>query len=952
MSPSPGGMFCRGSLASQTGLLLKLCLLWSGVFCPVRYLSAQDWPMAAHDAWRSGATEVTLRPPFVRKWFRLFPDEGLMAGVQPVVAGGRLFIGTLRGTVHAIDCETGADVWKRTLPGAVLHSCAVQEGRVFVPCADGHLYALSTEDGKLLWRYQTPHALWNSPAVFGGTVYFGGRDGCAYAVRAANGELVWRRELGAPILASPAVDPVRGRVFFAAENMRVFAFRLRDGEPIWGSEPLPGVTFRGYYPVIAPDGSVMITTAPLYSQEELQAVVEEAVREVFGDYASWRHSAEENARLREQNFRLLQDPETYRRQMALIREKLRQKPYFQTFFLLDGETGKPRALVPIVYAESMNGTGMPAVVTPEGKVIVKFQALLRSRYQHYSPFLNVGYLNTQTGDIEPLLDETRTYGWHDSLLLVHDEQCCLGVAGRTLINTHQDNVNAVDLVTREGYTLPFCRNIHEPEPGEALGIWAVLLRGQTLPPGKEWLLRGTAVYGGGSSIDVAVTVAGDSFYYLPTHELNAGCAVIAYRMGGQGTAGEKESLPKWELSQDEKEQLAVAPFDWDTLRTPRIARLVPECADLAAQATERIREQLPPRPQVDDGALNRIIWEVAVPASDLPGRLPEKGAQLQKELCRAVRELVAEDWAPFLFPAGKHPVESYRFFADPMETLLTLAWSYPYLDEQTQSDVRKWVQKHRQTGGILADLWSPRWPTAGGVPRTWYDTSKEPRLVLDDRHLEPLFRLYCLWLWAHHAADDTIAENVRVRLAELISQEPQAVDVDLGNSRIAGWIAAARWARQLRLAELEGQAVAKAHSAMRRRLEYEWNHPIDGVFLEARNGRWVCARWRNLTPEVARLLAECAGPVQAKLMERYVEYHRPTWWLAWNVELAWRNESPFSLPSMAAEIFAAQALILGVTPEKLAGRLDIPWCAADLFYIQKLVWALQAWQGVRWVGIQ
>ena len=28
-----------------------------------------------------------------------------------------------------------------------------------------------------------------------------------------------------------------------------------------------------------------------------------------------------------------------------------------------------------------------------------WQALLRSRYEHYSPFLNVGYLDTATGDI-------------------------------------------------------------------------------------------------------------------------------------------------------------------------------------------------------------------------------------------------------------------------------------------------------------------------------------------------------------------------------------------------------------------------------------------------------------------------------------------------------------------------------------------------------------------------
>ena len=34
-------------------------------------------------------------------------------------------------------------------------------------------------------------------------------------------------------------------------------------------------------------------------------------------------------------------------------------------------------------------------------MIVKYSALLRSRYEHYSPFLNVGYLDTATGTSRP-----------------------------------------------------------------------------------------------------------------------------------------------------------------------------------------------------------------------------------------------------------------------------------------------------------------------------------------------------------------------------------------------------------------------------------------------------------------------------------------------------------------------------------------------------------------------
>src|SRR5207253_11451543 len=128
--------------------------------------------------------------------------------------------------------------------------------------------------------------------------------------------------------------------------------------------------------------------------------------------------------------------------------------------------------------------GAPPLITPDGRVIVKYQALLRSRYEHYSPFLNPGYLDTTTGHITPVMDQSRTYAWYESLLLVHDEQSQLAAGGKVLINTHQDNVNGMDLGTLQGFAEPFARNVHEPQPGEAAGIWARLLRGETLPPGK------------------------------------------------------------------------------------------------------------------------------------------------------------------------------------------------------------------------------------------------------------------------------------------------------------------------------------------------------------------------------------------------------------------------------------------------------------------------------------
>ena len=48
------------------------------------------------------------------------------------------------------------------------------------------------------------------------------------------------------------------------------------------------------------------------------------------------------------------------------------------------------------------------------------------------------------------------------------------------------------------------------------------------------------------------------------------------------------------------------------------------------------------------------------------------------------------------------------------------------------------------------------------------------------------------------------------------------------------------------------------------------------------------------------------------------------------------NETPFSFPSMSAEIFAAKVLILHEPIERLERYIDLPWCKADEYYIQKL----------------
>ena len=902
-----------------------------------------EWPMLARDAARSGATPTEVRPPFERKWVRLFPDEGLMSGMQPVVAEGVVYVGTLAGNLYAIDAATGKDRWVFRAGGPLLHSCAVGKGRVLFGAMDGVIYGLDARTGRSLYQQKTGAAIWNAPALTDGAALIGGRDGFLYCLALDTGRLRWKARVGGPLLASVCVDERRGRVYAASEELRVTAFDLRNGRAVWRSPKLPGVSFRGYHPVVAPDGSVMVTVTPALSLDTFEPLLLAMVKQIFGDFASWRHNRAENDRLREANFRLMEKPETYTAQLAYLRERLAHEPAYQTFFVLDPETGRQKFVTPIVYAESMNGTGAPPVVTPDGKVIVKFQALLRSRYEHYSPFLNVGALDTATGHITPIMDQSRTYGWHDSLLLIHDEQSQLVVGGRTLLNTHQDNVNGLNLETRAGYEQPFCRNIHEPKPGEAAALWARVLRGEPLPTGKEWLQRGTAVYGGGSVLDVPVTIAGDSFYYLPTHEISAGAAVIAYRMEAKGQAAVETTLPKATFTSEEWERIQKLTWDWDTLEAPRLREIL---TDLPAKVRGTRQHPLQVEAHRRAAALSaeeleEMIWQTSTVGFQPPG-IPQ---DLKARLKHSVQELLSRRWQPLLFPSGKHPTEAYRLFTDPAETLYTLARAYPYLDAELQRAMQSYVGTHR----LLDSLLSPPKDTnrvavaEAGELRSAYDLPPEKLLkIADDIARAPLARLYPLWLWGQATGDWKPVEAAWGNLRPLVQEPPNRLEEDCRNGVVAGLIAYCRLAARVRDAAAVRQGVETARQALKERLIYEWAHPRGGLITYVPVNRSIFGRWRHLSPEVGRLCRKYAGNAQRSLMDTYVDAHRPTWWLAWNVDLMWRNEAPFSFPTMSAEIFAARALILNEPAERLKTFLDLPWCKADLFHTQKLVHCLEA----------
>jgi outer membrane protein assembly factor BamB len=209
----------------------------SGLTAQATFTINTDWPSFGFDPQNTGYNpyENVLSPSdaqfLILNWTyqqgkRLATSTSVVKGVLYLSGGG----GRDKGTLEALDAQTGKLIWKSNL---VLTETAVANGVVYGGSSEGNVYALDANTGSLIWSYQTNSVpVYSPPTVVNGVVYIEADDG-VYALDAQAGTLIWKytinTERGSPTVAN-------GVVYFGAtaNNVsNVYALDAQTGTLIW-----------------------------------------------------------------------------------------------------------------------------------------------------------------------------------------------------------------------------------------------------------------------------------------------------------------------------------------------------------------------------------------------------------------------------------------------------------------------------------------------------------------------------------------------------------------------------------------------------------------------------------------------------------------------------------------------------------------------------------------------
>lgn len=422
-------------------LLVAVLVLWSSG------AQATDWPTAAHDAARSGRTADRVAPPYRVRWAKAWQYENIATVAQLIVADGRGYLGTLgrdgslAGKVHCVDVRDGRDLWTYAeLQGGIAHTLTWSPhagGTVYAATTAGEVIALEAATGKQQWKFTTPlGGFVVNPCVVDGAVLLGSRQGVFYALNETDGALRWQRDVKFPICHTAAAAD--GVAYFLDEGIHPHALQIANGKPAehWIPRQLAGGSARFYWPVITKD-HVLLTVAPPHQYN--WGVTDAVLFQVPGvksrkgsDYFAIGTTAQEAA------------------EQENVIQFLKEQSSNRVMHCLARTNGRPSCTPGVLYTGGSGSECTPPVLDQEGRPLVEYRSWysLWDSDSWVNPYSALGTLDPTTGvvtQLRPQLEGKRVPWGH--VWIIADESSAFTMAGDQLLVAHQGNFGGLDLTT-------------------------------------------------------------------------------------------------------------------------------------------------------------------------------------------------------------------------------------------------------------------------------------------------------------------------------------------------------------------------------------------------------------------------------------------------------------------------------------------------------------------------
>lgn len=413
---------------------------------------AEDWPQAGANPARTSHVADEPRPPYELLWNRTFDGEVFTHTNQPIFVDGVLYVASNNGIVHALDPETGDELWAADVHGPVAHALAGDDEHIYAATLAGTIVALDRANGEPAWSAELSRRGFSvAPLLVDGAVLAGNRDGWFYAVSAADGELLWRHEAGAPIVQTAAAAD--GRVVFVDSAMIAWCLARNDGAVLWQVGPIPGGSVRDYYPVIH-RGRVVLRTA------------EAGARELYHNPETLQRRFWWPMNQREQASFKAEDLADIPREQDMLVEYHEQFPFVRSLTILELADGSEPVVSGVHTGCANTGNYPPPCVAADGNLYTMCRTSAAN-----SGFINIthlylGHLDIETGRMdEPLLCGWREVGnrlfdvpgindtspWK----MISDETASATSGGYLLFGLRNEGgAGAIDVRTREQFDLP------------------------------------------------------------------------------------------------------------------------------------------------------------------------------------------------------------------------------------------------------------------------------------------------------------------------------------------------------------------------------------------------------------------------------------------------------------------------------------------------------------------